>query len=131
MSSLMSVKTRKGTPATIKSIAAFEFAAVKEFRNLSKVERLRNAHGLVDRVRPMAVIAGEILAVPKEELIAKVADGYEILGPCLMQLADAKDDARALMELIGSAEVRLAVALANVEGDEGDGAQGEAAPPSL
>jgi hypothetical protein len=66
----------------------------------------------------MAVIAREIAVMEKAELINKVDEKYEVFGPFLRQLADAKDGARALMELIGTAEIRLAVALANVEGDE-------------
>jgi hypothetical protein len=66
----------------------------------------------------MAVLAGEIMAADKPKLITMVEKAYDELGPCLMQLAHAKEDARALMEMIGSAEIRLAVALANVEGDE-------------
>jgi hypothetical protein len=56
--------------------------------------------------------------VDKAKLIAMVEKAHDEFGPGLKLLADAKEDARALMELIGSAEVRLAVALANVEGDE-------------
>lgn len=53
----------------------------------------------------------------KSELIERVSDKHEQFGPFLMQLAYAKDKARVMMELIGTAEVRLAVALANVDGD--------------
>ncbi len=116
-SRLKLIKNRKEKPATIAQIAAMEFAAMKEYRGLTKVERLKKIHGVTDDVRALAVLSCDILAMDKSELIKKVSDKYEQFGPFLMQLAYAKDNARALLELIGTAEVRLAVALANVEGD--------------
>jgi hypothetical protein len=65
----------------------------------------------------MAVVAAEIISLNKDELIARVAEQYDVLGPCLMWLAHAGDDARVVLDIIRAAEARLAVALANVEGD--------------
>ncbi|MDB5599355.1 MAG: hypothetical protein JWN71_1399 [Xanthobacteraceae bacterium] len=112
------IKERKGSPATVDQIAAMDFAAVKEYRGLTKVERLKKLHRAADYVRALAVIASEIVAMEKPELVAKVDDKYEQFGPFLMELAHAKDTARELMEMIGAAEIRLAIALANVEADE-------------
>jgi hypothetical protein len=40
------------------------------------------------------------------------------MGSSLMELAQAKQDAETLVEIIGYAEIRLAVALASFEGDD-------------
>jgi hypothetical protein len=106
-----------GPPATVAEIAAFEFGAIKEFRGLTKAERLRKTHSIADGVRAMAVLAAEIVAMDKPKLIAKVSEKYDVLGALLMEFAEAADDAKALLEIIQSAEARLAVALAVVEGD--------------
>lgn len=45
------IKGRKEKPATITQIAAMEFAAMKEYRGLTKVERLKRLHGVADDVR--------------------------------------------------------------------------------
>jgi hypothetical protein len=105
-------------PATHAQIAALEFGLARPFRKMSQKQRIRKAHDLVNRLRPWAVIALETVAFDKQELIDRVAEGYDDLGPMLMHLARAGEDARALLDLIRSAEVKLAVALANVEPDE-------------
>lgn len=109
---------REQKAASVAEIAAVKFAAIKEFRGRTKMERLKRVHGIVDDVRALATVAAEIVAMNKEELIAKTSERYDQLGPLLMQLAHGRDDACLLMELIGSAETRLAVALANVEGED-------------
>jgi len=65
----------------------------------------------------MAVVAAETISLNKDQLIPRVAEQYDVLGPCLMWLAHAGDDARVVLDIIRAAEARLAVALANVEGD--------------
>jgi hypothetical protein len=110
--------TNPGKPASVTEIAALEFAAVKEFRGLTKVERLKKVHGFADNVRALAVLSVEIVAKDKTELIAVVTAKYEEFGPFLMQLANARDNASLLMDLIASAETRMAVALANIEGED-------------
>lgn len=107
----------RGKPATVAEIAALEFRALKAVRGLSQKMRLQKSHAIVDGLRPMAVAAMEIVAMSKTELITKADDKHDVLGPLLMQLAYAKDDAKMLVDVIGAAEARLAIALANVEGD--------------
>jgi hypothetical protein len=43
---------------------------------------------------------------------------FRAMGPSLRELAEAEKEIRMLGEMIAAAETRLAVALANVEGDE-------------
>jgi hypothetical protein len=104
-----------GRPATVQEIAQLEFRASKFFRGLSQRERIKKTHDIIDRMRPMAVLGAEIAAMSKPELIAKVDEEYETFGPFLMQLAHTTADAKALLDVLSSAECRLAVALANVE----------------
>jgi hypothetical protein len=106
----------KGKPVTHTEVA--QPRALKQFRNLSKTERIQKIHDTVDRIRPMAVLASELLTKEKPELIALVDEQYKKFGPFLMQLAHATNDAKALANVIGAAEVRLAAALANIEDDE-------------
>ena len=96
----------QGPRATIPEIAAIEFAAVKQLRRLSKRARLKKAHEIVGRVRPMVLLAGEIMAADKAQLISMVEEAYDEFGPALMLLANARTDARALVEIIRAAEVR-------------------------
>jgi hypothetical protein len=73
--------------ASVAEIAAVEFAAIKEFRGRTKVERLKRVHDITDSVRVLAAIAAEIVVMNKAELIARVKEKHEELGPCLMELA--------------------------------------------
>jgi hypothetical protein len=106
------------TKSTVKSIVALEFAAVKEFRGCDKAKRLTKSHNMIERLRPMLVLAVELMALTKPELVEKLEseEGHAVFGPFLMQLADAADTAKAVHELLHSAELRLASALAVVEG---------------
>lgn len=54
----------------------------------------------------------------KDELVTRLDEQYDELGPRLMELADASDAAKLVHELLESAEARLAVALSVVEGAE-------------
>ena len=72
----------------------------------------------------MAVAAAEIVAMEKTELIARVDEHYDVFGPLLMQLAEATNDPKLLVDVIQAAECRLAVALANVEGGKSEPAAG-------
>lgn len=103
-------------PASVSQLAALEFAAVREFRKYSRNDRLRKAHGIVDSLRPITVIALEIIAMDKGELIRRVRKQYDTFGPFLAELSQATDAASSLLDIVKSAECRLAVALANVEG---------------
>jgi hypothetical protein len=108
----------KGPPVTHAEIAQMEFRALKEFRNLTKTERLAKVQDAAERVRAMALLASEIVAKEKPELIALVEEEYAALGPFLIQLGHATKEAKALADVIGVGEIRLAVALANIEDDE-------------
>jgi hypothetical protein len=116
----LTVHSSNRKPATVASIAAIEFGGVKEFVQMTKDERLRKIHGLLDNVRPIAMLAGELMASDKDELIAKLAPNIDMWGVFLMGLADAGDDLKMLHNIVSSAEMRLAVAFANVEGDPPD-----------
>jgi hypothetical protein len=118
---LTAVEIPKSPPVTLEQLLPMQFAAVKEFKGLSQEERIEHAHCKIDALRPIAVIAGEILANDKDELIEKVEANYDLWGPFLMSLHEASEDARALMQILSSAECRLAVAIAFVEGDDGGG----------
>jgi hypothetical protein len=107
-----------GRPATTAEIAQVEFRALMEFRNLTKTERLAKVEDAAERVRAMALLASEIVAKEKPELIALVEEEYDALGPFLIQLGHATKAAKALADVIGAGEARLAVALANIEDDE-------------
>jgi hypothetical protein len=107
----------RGRPATHAEIAQIEFRAVKFFRGMSQTERTTKIHAVVDRLRPLAVIASEMVAMTKPELIERVSENYDTLGPLLMQLADLRDEIKALSDTTAAAEVGLACALANVEDD--------------
>jgi hypothetical protein len=106
-------------PATVAQIAAMEFEGVKPL-SLSKEKRLAQIRDLVQKVYWVTEIAGEICRLDKAELIEIVRENYDIHGPKLMMLAQAADAAKDIREVIQSAECRLAVALAVIEGDGGE-----------
>jgi len=120
MPELTLITEPKRKAATVVEIAALKFKAIKQIRAVSKKQRLKNAHSMIERLRPMAVLAGEIVAMDKAELISRVRDRYDEFGPFLMMFAEARQTVAAVREIIGAAEARLAVALANVEGDDTD-----------
>jgi hypothetical protein len=99
-------------------IAIIEFGAVKRLRGLPSATRRKNIRSILNRAAPMALAAGELIVMEKRELITRVANEYDVFGPLLMQLAEAQDELAILKGLIGAAEARLAIALANVEGEK-------------
>jgi hypothetical protein len=105
----------KRKPATVASIVPIEFEGTNVFE-APKEERLRNTNRLIDEVRVAALVAVEFLVFDKDELITKAAADYETLGPVLMALADAADTLKDLREIVTAAELRLAIAFANVDG---------------
>ena len=102
-------------PATIGEIASVEFLGLKDFFTMSKDERFRDTEALIEQIRPMAILAVELLAFDKLDLIAKVSSDYR-WGPFLTALADTVDSLKALQEIVGAAEARMTIALANIEG---------------
>jgi hypothetical protein len=109
------MKARKPR-ASFQQITAMQFAAQRTFRRKSKKKRIELTSGLVDKVKTPALVAVEIIAMTKKELVDHVAGDLEKWGPSLMAFAEAHDDAKALCDIIGMAEVRLAIAVATVEG---------------
>ena len=103
-------------PATIGEIASVEFLGLKDFFTMSKDQRLRDTEALIEQIRPMAILAVELLAFDKVELIAKVSSDCERWGPFLATLADAVDALKALQDIVSAAEARMAIALATIEG---------------
>ena len=78
-------------------------------------------HGGIQIVRslwPITNMAAEVVAMTKPELIEMVCKTHDKCDDFLMELADARDTAKALAEVVGAAEARLTVALANVEANE-------------
>jgi hypothetical protein len=106
-----------GPTATIEQIAAMEFKGASRLARMSRAERVENLHAMSSRVYQAATIACELYTRDKEDVIKLVAESFDKFGPALMELADAANDARALLDVISSGEARLAVALAVVEGN--------------
>jgi hypothetical protein len=105
-------------PATAEKIAVMEFGPIARIARLPKAKRQKNTDNLVASVRGFSLLAVELVAYDKARLVERVAKDYDTFGPLLMGLAHAADDAKALLQLLQAAEVRLAVAIAVVESDE-------------
>lgn len=106
----------RGEPATVAEIAQVEFRALKALRGLSRQDINAKFRDLIGFLGPMTIAAAEIVAMEKPELIARVDEHYDVFGPLLMQLAEATNAAKLVVDIVHAAECRLAVALANVEG---------------
>ncbi len=105
----------KGTkPCPVAEIAALDFEPL--LSGLSQKQRLKRVRELVDVVGAAAV-ASEMITKSKAELIAMAQEKHEECGVSLMEFAHIKESAHMLASIIQSAELRLAVALANVEKD--------------
>jgi hypothetical protein len=104
----------KGEPAPSADIAMMEIRVLKAIRGLSKEERTKRSIAIGRSLRPMAVLAADIVALSKAELGAKVADQSELFGGFLTDLAQAKADAKALLDVVRVAESSIAAALAAV-----------------
>ena len=103
----------KAKPANDTEIAQVELRALKIVRNMSKDERLARTHELVEAVRPMTLIAGDVVAMTKAQLSKDVEDKGDHFGRMRLDIAKAKDDARAIVDLLSAAEARLTIALTN------------------
>lgn len=102
-------------PATSDQIAALEFTSVRRLAALSEKQRLESLHALSDDVRAMAILGMNMLVRDKRDVIDLVSAKYDTFGPMLMMLAETRERGQALLDVIGAAEARLAVALAVVE----------------
>ena len=113
---LILITGSKGTkPCAVAEIAALEFEPL--LSGLSQKQRLRRVRELVDLVGTAAAVASEMVTKTKAELIAMAQEKHEECGASLMEFAYIKESAHMLASIIQGAELRLAVALANVEKD--------------
>ncbi len=103
---------------TVGELAAFEFKGVREFKGLSEKQRKRRAWIKADHIYRMAQLALTIVAMEKEELVTCVRKNYDTMAPALADFTQAGICAETIREIIISAEMRLAVALAVIDGDE-------------
>jgi hypothetical protein len=102
--------------ATINDIASIEFRGLKDFSSMSKDERRRDTNALFDQLRPIAILAVELLSLDKDELVNKAAAEKDTWGSLLSALAATAESLKGFQEIFSAVEIRLAVALANVEG---------------
>ena len=102
-------------PCPVAEIAALDFEPL--LSGLSQKQRLRRVRELVDLVGTAAAVASEMVTKTKAELIAMAQEKHEECGASLMEFAYIKESAHMLASIIQGAELRLAVALANVEKD--------------
>jgi hypothetical protein len=119
--------SKRKKAATVEQIAAMQFGTVARIARMPKAKRRKNLDDIAMNVRAFSLVAVEILVHDKAKLVELVAKDYDRFGPWLMELAHAAEDAEVLLNVLQSAEARLAVALAVVEGggepdDGGDGA---------
>lgn len=114
------IDTPRGKPATHAEIASIEFKGVGEYRAMSQKQRVTRLRKAYDEIYAMSVLASQIVAHDKPKLVEIVTEKYDEFGPFLMMLANARERAFGITELIGAAECRLAAALAVVEPDPGD-----------
>jgi hypothetical protein len=103
-------------------MAAVEFKSVTRLVGMPQVEREKAVRNIVKTVYQAAQIALEIVTKDRGDLISVVVENYSTLRPLLMDFARAGDDAQVLLELIRSAESRMAVAMVkgNPPEDNGD-----------
>jgi CheY-like chemotaxis protein len=103
-------------PPIVSEIASVECDALKGLFAVSKDDRLRNINALIEQIRAGAIVSFELLEFDKTELIAKASADWHQWASLLSALADTIDSLKALQEIVGAAETRMAVALANIEG---------------
>jgi hypothetical protein len=102
-------------------MAAVEFKSVTRLVGMPQVEREKAVRNIVKTVYQAAQIALEIVTKDRGDLISVVVENYSTLRPLLMDFARAGDDAQVLLELIRSAESRMAVAMVKGNPPEDDG----------
>jgi hypothetical protein len=107
---------RKAKPVTVAQIGAVSFSAIPELAAQTQATRITCAHNLARQVRTAAVIAAEIVAMDKPNLVARVGEETETFAHILIKLTDAVATARALVEIMHAAELRVSSALVVVTG---------------
>ena len=126
--SLKSLQGCKGKPpATVAQMAAVEFKSVTRLLGMPQVEREKVVRNIVKTVYQAARIALEIVTKDRGDLVSVVVENYSTLRPLLLDFARAGDDAQVLLELIRSAESRMAVAMVKGNPPEDDGDRGPVA----
>jgi hypothetical protein len=96
--------------ATIKEIASIEF------QGIPRTERMHDVDALIDQIRPIAVLAVELLSLDKGELVGKAVAEPDVWSSYLTALGETSESLEGLQNIISAAEVRMAVAFANVAG---------------
>jgi hypothetical protein len=120
--SLRSIQGAKGkAPPTVAQIAAIEFKSVTLLADMPQVEREKVVRSIVKTVCLAAQIALEIVTKDRDDLLSVVFENYGKLRPLLIDFARAGDEAQVLLELIRSAESRMAVAMVKGNPSEDDG----------
>jgi hypothetical protein len=115
-------------PPTVSEIASVEFDALIGLVAVSRDDRLRDINALIEQIRAGTIVSFELLGFAKTELIAKASADWHQWASFLSALADTIDSLKALQEIVGAAEARMAVALANIEGDDPRSAESDQEP---
>jgi hypothetical protein len=103
----------KAKPGNDVETAQAEFRALKIIRGLSKDERFTRMDEILGLVRPMTIVAGEIVATTKDQLTEDVVEKRDLFVQMRSDITRAKDAAKAIVDLISTAEAHLASALTN------------------
>jgi hypothetical protein len=105
-------------PATEAQMAAIEFASIKRLARTPKKLREKNLHYIAKNAYTAALMAIELMAMDKTEVLKTARENPDLFGPeALNAFAEAHENARALLEVISSGEARLAITLASIETD--------------
>jgi len=75
---------------------------------------------MANQVRIFALLGLKMAAMDKEELVKRVREQYDAHGEFLLDYPKAEMAAKLLLEFITCGQVRLAIALAAVEGEPPD-----------
>ncbi len=118
---MRSIQGAKGKAPPTVAIAAIEFKSVTLLADMPQVEREKVVRSIVKTVCLAAQIALEIVTKDRDDLLSVVLENYGKLRPLLIDFACAGDEAQVLLELIRSAESRMAVAMVKGNPSEDDG----------
>ena len=106
---------------TVAQMTAVEFKSVTRIVALPQIDREKVVWSVIETVCHAAQIALEIVTKDRDDLLSVVAENYSELRPLLIDFARAGDEAQVLLELIRSAESRMAVAMVKGNPPEDDG----------
>ncbi len=120
--SLKSIQGARGkAPPTVAQMTAVEFKSVTRLVGMPQVDREKVVRSIIETVCQAAQIALEIVTKDGDDLLSVVVENYSKLRPLLIDFARAGDEAQVLLELIRSAESRMAVAMVKGNPPDGDG----------